>query len=495
MYAHVRARLPGRGLILLLAWLGAACDDPARVPVPAKLDPVAAVARIATEPIAYPLKGPTGQRHLLDATGAPLLLHGEAAWSLVAQLDLAAAELYLEDRRRMGFNAIYVSLIEHAFSDQTPAWNNRAGEPPFSATLPGGQLDLTKPNEAYWHHVDRVLALAHEKNMVVMAFPAYVGYGLGDQGWGAVLAANGPERSRRYGAWLGRRYAGQPNIIWALGGDWRTTTDALDITAEVDALAEGLRGSDPVHLMTAHSHRGRSALDDYDRPWLDLNATYGAYIGQTTIPALLRRDHERSPVMPFFLIEGHYENEHGMTTAAIRAQAYWAMLGGAFGHFYGSWPIWSFGSGPEFGDDKSLTWQEALRLEGAQDMVHLGDLLRSRPMALAEPDSDHAIMTSGYGNLKDASFAACARVADGGSLMAYLPDRRDVTIDLAKVSGPEARAWWFDPRDGTAREIGRFPTTGPREFQPPADGDWVLVIDDAARGFPAPGSGLTAGRR
>ena len=249
-----------RGVVLLLlAWLGAACDDRPKSPAPARLDAEAAVGRRPTTPIAYPLRTLPGMRQLLDGTGAPLLLHGEAAWSLVVQLDLAAAERYLEDRRRMGFNALYVNLIEHAFSDQSPAWNNRAGEPPFSAALPDGPLDLTRPNEAYWRHVDRVLALAQEKNMVVVAFPAYVGYVLSDQGWGRALAANGPDRSRRFGAWLGQRYAEQPNIIWALGGDWHTVTEELDITAEVNALAEGLRASDPGHLMTAHSHRGRSA--------------------------------------------------------------------------------------------------------------------------------------------------------------------------------------------------------------------------------------------
>ena len=48
----------------------------------------------------------------------------------------------------------------------------------------------------------------------------------------------------------------------------------------------------------------------------------------------------------------------------------------------------------------------------------------------------------------------------------------------------------FNPRDGSAQEIGLFENKGAREFAPPNDGemvDWVLVLDDAAKMFPAPG--------
>ena len=44
---------------------------------------------------------------------------------------------------------------------------------------------------------------------------------------------------------------------------------------------------------------------------------------------------------------------------------------------------------------------------------------------------------------------------------------------------------------GGATAIGTFPNTGERAFTPPDAGemlDWVLVLDDAARGYPAPGT-------
>ena len=53
------------------------------------------------------------------------------------------------------------------------------------------------------------------------------------------------------------------------------------------------------------------------------------------------------------------------------------------------------------------------------------------------------------------------------------------------------KAWWFNPRNGEATAIGEFPNTGERDFTPPDPGemlDWVLVLDDAAKNYPPPGT-------
>jgi hypothetical protein len=59
------------------------------------------------------------------------------------------------------------------------------------------------------------------------------------------------------------------------------------------------------------------------------------------------------------------------------------------------------------------------------------------------------------------------------------------------VSGSQVTAWWFNPRDGRATRIGNFANAGERVFSPPDAGemlDWVLVLDDASRNYPAPGT-------
>jgi hypothetical protein len=61
------------------------------------------------------------------------------------------------------------------------------------------------------------------------------------------------------------------------------------------------------------------------------------------------------------------------------------------------------------------------------------------------------------------------------------------TVDMTRISGPTANAWWFDPRSGVATAIGNYSTTGTRPFTPADTNDWVLVMDDASQGYGPPG--------
>ena len=80
------------------------------------------------------------------------------------------------------------------------------------------------------------------------------------------------------------------------------------------------------------------------------------------------------------------------------------------------------------------------------------------------------------------------RDADGSTAFVYLPSCRPVTVDLERLSGEEIVAHWFDPRTGAVRPAGRVARRGQVEFTPPPVWpDWVLVLDDAARGYAAPG--------
>src|ERR1022692_2555256 len=93
----------------------------------------------------------------------------------------------------------------------------------------------------------------------------------------------------------------------------------------------------------------------------------------------------------------------------------------------------------------------------------------------------------GVGEFWGSDYLAAAAAPDGGVAIAYMPTARTVTVDLSRLAKGRANAWWFDPRTGKASAAGTFVTDGPREFPPPAEGDWALVLDDASRRLPAPG--------
>ena len=427
----------------------------------------AAVASVALAgDLLYPLKvGPT-KRYLVDRNNHPVLIHGDTAWSLITAVTKAEAEQYLENRRQKGFNAIMVNLIEHKFNG--PA--TREGEQPFSA--PG---DFSTPNEKYFAHADWVIRKAAEKGIAVFLFPLYLGYEGTDEGWWEETLANGPLACGDYGRYVGRRYKDFDNIVWVMGGD-RNPGRAWEHT---DAVAVGIEEEDPRHLFTAHAAPERSAADEYARgSWLDLNTTYTYQI----VHRRLRRDFSRQPVMPFVLMESTYEGEHNASAVQIRRQAYWALLCGAGGQFFGNRPIWLFDPG----------WQAAMDAEGSRGMVHLRALFLSRPWHELVPDDKHQVVVSGLGEFNGLDYLTAARTRDGGTLIAYVPSSRQVMVDMTQISGERAVAWWYSPRTGEATPAGEFLARGRQTFLPPGSADWVLVMDDASRNLPAPGSPATA---
>ncbi len=95
---------------------------------------------------------------------------------------------------------------------------------------------------------------------------------------------------------------------------------------------------------------------------------------------------------------------------------------------------------------------------------------------------------TGHGSFGNTDYAAAACAADGSSIIVYLPSSRSITVNGACLAGSAMIAWWYDPSAGIATQIGTFPTDQPQQFTPPANGDWVLVLDSSTAAFPPPGS-------
>ncbi len=454
-------------LSFLFSFLLAACDAG---DAPPDDDP-----RGAPAPIAYPLSVSTNGRYLMEASGRPLFLHGDAAWSLIANLSLEDAMVYLADRHSKGVNAIYVNLVETAFSNQTPPWLNVDGEAPFSPLPDSYIMDFSQPNVAYWAHVDAVLDAAKEKDILVFAFPAYMGWMQQFDGWSYALDANGATRMRAYGEFLGTRYADQPNLIWVAGGDWGPSGPAYELTDEVAAWVAGIRAHDSVHLWTAHGGQ-QSGTEAYGYLNLDLNTTYRYPPAQ--VPDAIRTDVGQLPRIPVVFFEGWYENEYGVSRAQLRYQAYSSVLGGAMGQFYGNNPIWAFESG----------WRTALNDPGALDMIHVGKLFRSRPFYKFIPDEAGAIVSGNRGNLGDGTYVSAARAEDGSTSMVYVPSNRAVVVNVGTaVDAERARIWCVDPKTGRSTDRGTVSGSGQYTASPCASPDWILVVDDAGLNLGEPG--------
>jgi len=120
-------------------------------------------------------------------------------------------------------------------------------------------------------------------------------------------------------------------------------------------------------------------------------------------------------------------------------------------------------------------------------------LMESRPFLTRVPDDSVIVTADPPSSVPGAGLKryVATRDSEGSYAMVYVPTGRPFKVKMDKISGAKVKAWWFNPRDGKATLIGEYPNTGEREFMPPMKGenlDWVLVLDNAAKNFPPPGS-------
>jgi hypothetical protein len=420
-------------------------------------DAVKLQAQTGTTKGLFPLKVEARKRYLIDERGRPFLIHGDSAWSLIVQLSREELELYLDARRKQGFNALLINLIEHKFAENPP--KNRYGEGPFLTPS-----DFGTPNEHYFAHADYVIARAGAKGMLVLLAPAYLGYEGGSEGWYQEMKANGVSRLRAYGRYLANRLRHHANILWVHGGDFEPPEKEL-----LRAVATGISEVDSRWLHTYHGSRGASATGFLGtaEKWLQVS---NIYTDATNVVSLALREYNLSQ-RPFFLIEAVYEGE-GADELTVRRQAFHAVLSGACGHVMGNLPTWKFGEG----------WQEALGSKGATALSHLRKLLELCAWWTLVPDTGNRFLVDGTQN--DGHRAVAALANDRSFGLAYMPSSRQVTVNLGLLAGPKVRIQWFDPATGWFMAVRGAPfiASGLRVFEPAASKadvlrDRVLVLE------------------
>ncbi len=92
--------------------------------------------------------------------------------------------------------------------------------------------------------------------------------------WDQIRDNNTLVEIRQYGEWYGNRYKDFPNVMYLLGGTRNPNSEIFD---KINDLTEGLKTSDPHHLITYHAGHEYSSTDIWDPAiysWLDFNATY-----------------------------------------------------------------------------------------------------------------------------------------------------------------------------------------------------------------------------
>ena len=457
-------------------------------------------------PPVFPLKVSKNHRYLVDQENHPFLIVGDSPQGLIGRLTEKEAEFYFADREARGFNTLGWMDVLCAGSDYPT--NTFATTPdgirPFTETLHGGSdyryYDLRKPNERYFVRLDHLIQMAANHHLAVFLDP------IETIGWLPTLRNNGLDAAFAYGQFLGHRYGQFKNVLWLSGNDfgsWRSSQDgALSYAASdglrspahawrerkddalVQAVAKGIRSTSPLQLQTVELEPPNSSSFD-DPAWtsmIDLNGTY------TYAPTYLQMQHSynQKPIAPTFLMEAHYENEDigeprdPGSSLVLRKQAYWTILSGGAGQFYGNHYTWAFPEG----------WQSSIDSRGVQQIGYWKSFFSSIAWQDLVPDQNGTIVTSGAsspGSLKtpvsQTDYATAARTSDGLTVVVYVPSIRPISVNMSSLSRP-AKAAWFDPACGRYQ---KFPgkaiiNAGIKQFTPPGsncsgDGDRVLILE------------------
>jgi hypothetical protein len=427
------------------------------------------------------LKVSSNGRSFVDQAGKPFFYLGDTCWLLFQRLGREELDEYLKDRVAKGFTVMQAYVVRGLGKKHPDGNASLLDVGPFI------DRDPTRPNEEFFKHVDEVINRANELGLVMGLVTA--------KSW---HVADHPEKvfdeknAYTFGKFLGQRYKDNA-VLWFPGGD----SAPGKYEAVWVAMARGLKdGSAGKHLVCYHGQGGTSSSQWFHKAeWLDFNSIQSGHGWAAPTYQRVSRDYGLSPAKPTVDMEPPYENHPtGAKTPRIDAHqvrkgAYWALLAGAAGHGYGALDLFWFykeNEGP-FPRNGFQPWRKAMAYEGSRQVGLMRHLFELRPWHKLVPDQ--SVLAAGQG--EGETHIQAGRAEDGSFVIAYLPRGGKVGIDMGKLTGKTVQAHWYDPRTGKWSDIGSYPNTDTREFSAPSAGerdDWVLVLDDAAKGYPTTGA-------
>lgn len=185
--------------------------------------------------------------HFAYQNGEPMWFMGDTAWSFVTDVpaekhDDAAVARYLERRASQGFNVIHTMMLSET-------GDGNAGGAPFTP------LADEKLNPAYWQSIDRRIAFANSRGIVMglaLAWGRKVTDGKGEPyAWGRFPNRAARERYARY---IAARY-GAYDVYFLVSGEWhgeirtrRPVVTGVEVREEFIALG---------HVVQAANAHGR----------------------------------------------------------------------------------------------------------------------------------------------------------------------------------------------------------------------------------------------
>src|SRR5258707_14520760 len=129
----------------------------------------------AASPV-YPLKRSANGRYLVDQNNAPVMIMGDSPQALIVNISETEAAGFFTNRHAYGFNTLWINLLCATYTGGRADASTTDGVLPFLGKIAAtSSYDLSKTNETYFAHVDRVLRLAAQQGLQVLLDPIETG--------------------------------------------------------------------------------------------------------------------------------------------------------------------------------------------------------------------------------------------------------------------------------------------------------------------------------
>lgn len=455
-----------------------------------------------------PLRVASDHRHLEHADGTPFFWLGDTWWmGLSHRLEWPEEFRTLTtDRLTKGFNVI--QIVAGLYPDMPPFDPRGANEAGFP-----WETNYARIHPEYFDAADRRLGYLVENGIT----PCIVG------AWGYFLPWMGVERAKQHWRYLIARYGAWP-VVWCVAGEANLPYylvkgfpfhDASQVKGWTE-VSRYLRATDPFHrLITIHPTgigrlSARNAIDDVSL--LDIDMLQTPHGQREAVPPTVRTVRESyadKPVMPVINGEASYEMLSDKIPAEWPRAMFWiCLLNGAAGHTYGANGIWQVnrrgdphGASPHGGNYGKISWDEAMRLPGSQQVALGKKLFEQYSWHRFQPHPEWAAYASA-GPRKDGQAATAGRDGAASSGKVSLSNEAAYAPQAAGIPGVVRIIWvlqnepivvrslepratytakYFDPVTGTETSVGAVAggASGSWTCPPPTGSkhDWVLVLE------------------
>lgn len=406
----------------------------------------------------------------LYMNNAPFFWLGDTAWLLFEKLSVEEAKLYLDNRKRLGFNVIQCVLL-HTYRDG------------FSCA---GKSPLRK---SYWEEVQKIVEYAQELGLIMGILPA----------WGAMVKSNiiNEENMNQYAEFLNELFHPFENIVWILGGDIRGD----EYFKLYERFGKRLKELDSSRLITFHPF-GRTGSYQWfkDSTWIDFHMFQSGHrrydqvnlnawddklnqddvFGEDNYKYVRKnRSLTSKPCLdgePSY--EGILQGLHDSTQPYwqdydIRRYAYWSVLEGACGFTYGNNAIMQFHrKGEEGSYGVREDWLEALDMPSGKQMQYLKNLMLSLDFTNGFSCPEMVIHPKPF-------YEHISVFVGKDFILCYDYLGKEFSLDLKKYKNEKLYGIWINPKNGTRYGFGiieRKETIKVKPEKREDSNDWILLL-------------------